>query len=100
LLAFLWELKSKFELKYLGDFEESSFLLAFLWELKVKFQLKYLCILRKVLFAYFFFQEKVRLWGMVKFHIGGRAREAVKLPEQVRFLCRRYSPDEKRKDLF
>jgi len=37
---------------------------------------------------------------MVKFHIGGIAREAAKLPEQVRFLCRRYSPDEKRKDLF
>lgn len=47
-----------------------------------------------------FLTRKLVLWGMVKFHIGGIAREAAKLPEQVRFLCRRYSPDEKRKDLF
>jgi hypothetical protein len=55
--------------------------------------------IRKVL-CRAFTKESRFLWGMVKFHIGGIAREAVKLPEQVRFLCRRYSPDEKRKDLF
>lgn len=69
-------------------------------EKTINFLQRLSCVLCEVLFAYFFFQEKVRLWGMVKFHIGGIAREAAKLPEQVRSLCRRYSPDEKRKDLF
>ena len=38
---------------------------------------------------------KEYLWGMVKFHTGGKAHELARA-EQVRFLRRRYSPDERR----
>lgn len=39
------------------------------------------------------------LWGMVKFHIGGKAHEAAKgCPSRFISCADGYSPDEKRKD--